>query len=120
MVLLAVFSGWIIYLDKSGRKGWNGRFGEETLSGDAAVFENRTKNDELENIKNTENKKGKRKNKPGLYKDPVDLKATYPVIEADGGIDFYPEHFMTCIGTWGFGSYSYMEEDAVNYMNGLN
>ena len=67
-------------------------------------------------------KTGKKKNraKPGDYRDPVNLKKQYPIIDADGAIDFYPKTFMTVIGTWGFGSYSYIEDDAKLYMAGLN
>ena len=125
-VILAAFSGFIVYLDKTGSRPQENGVAESGLwqrwFGDGA--EEAEKSGALEPSEISEESTAAaevpKKHKSKLYRDPVDLKTQYPIIEANGGIDFYPEHFMTCIGTWGFGSYSYIEEDAVNYMNALN
>ncbi len=138
---LVVFSGVMIYMDKNelgffaSQQGitemvsdyWEGKWpgprakddGSEIIADKTESAAKEAENDAPKEVDKEAVEPQKTIKKQG-FSDPVDLDATYPIIEANGAIDFYPEHFMTVIGTWGFGSYSYLDDVATNYMNGMN
>ena len=117
-VLLTAFSGVLIYFEKTGKPLFAG-----SDSTNDSLFADAQSTELVDEAAAEAEKKRKRKAAKKAaknYRDPVDMEKQYPIIEADGPIDFYPKSFMTVIGTWGFGSYSYIEEDAVNYMSAMN